>query len=91
MRETLQRSVDVICETMNFPVGHALLIDDDEPDLANSSHIVHVSDMERFRKLFEISSSLSWPAAKGSPGEVISLSRLPLSVPCCVDRSTSSR
>ena len=71
MREALQRSVDVICETMDFPVGHALLIDDDEPDLAKSSHIVHVRDMERFRKLFEISNSMSWPSAKGTPGEVM--------------------
>ena len=71
MREALQRSVDVICETMDFPVGHALLIDDDEPALAKSSHIVHVRDMERFRKLLEISNSMSWPSAKGTPEEVM--------------------
>ena len=71
MREALQQSVDVICETMAFPVGHALLIDDDEPDMAKSSHIVYVKDMVRFRKLFEISNSMSWPSAKGTPGEVM--------------------
>ena len=71
LRGALQRSIDVICETMKFPVGHALLIKDDEPELAKPSHVVHVDDMERFKKLFALSNSLTWPAAKGSPGEVL--------------------
>ena len=71
MREALQRSLDVICETMQFPVGHALLIHDDEPELAKSAHIVYVKDPVRFAKLFEMSSRMTWPSAVGSPGEVL--------------------
>jgi PAS domain S-box-containing protein len=71
MREALQRSVDLICETMQFPVGHALLIHDDEPELAKSTHIVYVKDPERFATLFEMSSRMTWPTDVGSPGEVL--------------------
>src|SRR5271157_625687 len=71
MREALQRSLDVICEAMNFPVGHALLINDDEPELAKSAHIVHVKDPKRFAALFEMSSRMTWPADLGAPGEVL--------------------
>ncbi len=71
MREALQRSLDVICETMRFPVGHALLINDDEPELAKSAHIVHVKDRKRFATLFEMSTRLSWPTDLGAPGEVL--------------------
>jgi PAS domain S-box-containing protein len=71
MREALQRSVDVICEAMAFPVAHALLINDDEPGLAKSAHIVYVKDGERFATLFEMSSRLTWPTDLGAPGEVL--------------------
>lgn len=71
LRDALQRSVDAICETLGFPVGHALLIDDEEPDMAKSSHIVHVKDIERFKALFNISSHLTWPSTQGAPGEVL--------------------
>ena len=71
MREALQRSLDVICETMRFPVGHALLINDDEPELAKSAHIVYVKDRKRFATLFEMSSRMTWPTDVGAPGEVL--------------------
>lgn len=71
LRDALQRSVDLICETLGFPVGHALLIHDDQPELAQSSHVVYVKDMQRFKALFDISTQLTWPAAKGAPGEVL--------------------
>ncbi len=34
LREALQNSLDVICEMLAFPGGHALLIYDDEPSIA---------------------------------------------------------
>ena len=71
MREALQRSLDVICEAMRFPVGHALLINDDEPELANSAHIVYVKDRKRFATLFEMSNRMKWQSGLGAPGEVI--------------------
>ena len=67
MREALQRSLDVICETMQFPVGHALLIKDDEPELAKSAHIVYVKDRARFANLFAMSTRVIWPADFGAP------------------------
>ena len=71
MREALQRSLDVICETMQFPVGHALLIKDDEPELAKSAHIVYVKDRARFANLFAMSTRAIWPTDFGAPGEVL--------------------
>ncbi len=71
MREALQRSIDVVCETMKFQVGHALLIHDDEPELAKSAHIVYVKDQKRFATLFEMSNRMTWPTDVGSPGEVL--------------------
>jgi signal transduction histidine kinase len=71
MREALQRAVDAICVTMSFPGGHALLINDDEPGLAKSAHIVHVKDKDRLAKLFEMSSRMTWPNNLGAPGEVL--------------------
>jgi PAS domain S-box-containing protein len=71
MREALQRSIDTICVTMGFPVGHALLIHDDEPGLAKSSHVVYNSDPLRFAALFEMSSRMTWPSHQGAPGEAL--------------------
>ena len=71
MREALQRCLDVICETMAFPVAHALLIDDDEPEVAKSAHVVYVKDPVRFTTLFEMSSRMTWPSNLGAPGEVL--------------------
>jgi len=71
MREALQRSLDVICDAMEFPVGHALLITDDEPELAKSAHIVFVKDRVRFANLFAMSNRMTWPADFGAPREVL--------------------
>lgn len=71
MREALQHSLDLICEAMNFPGGHALLIKDDEPGLAKSAHIVYMKDKQRLAKLFEMSSRMTWPTDSGAPGEVL--------------------
>lgn len=71
MREALQRSLDLICETLELPVAHALLIQDDEPDLAKTSHIVYTKDMARFKELYEISTRMIWPQDLGTPGEVL--------------------
>ena len=71
LREALQRSVNSICETMGFPVGHALLIADDEPGLAKPANIVYVKDFERFKTLSEAASPHTWPAVQDLPGEVL--------------------
>lgn len=71
MREALQRSVNVICETMGLPIGHALLIDDDEPDLAKPANIVYVKDFERFRSLDKEATPFTWPGVKDLPEEVL--------------------
>ena len=71
MREALQSSLNVIWETLGFPVAHALLINDDEPGLAKSAHIVYVKDRERFAALFEMSNRMTWPSDLGAPGEVL--------------------
>ncbi len=71
MREALQQAIDVICETMGFPTGHALLVSDDEPELAKSAHVVHVKELERFKTLWEMSARMVWPAEHGSPQEML--------------------
>lgn len=71
LREALQSSLDVICQILEFPGGHALLIYDDEPELAKPAHIVYLKDTKRFAKLIEISAQLTWPTDSGAPGEVL--------------------
>lgn len=72
VREALQGSLDVICETLAFPVGHALLIYDDQPELAKPAHILVCKDMKRFAALFEISTRMAWSSTDvGVPGEVL--------------------
>lgn len=71
MREALQRSVDSICVLMGFPVGHALLMNDDEPGLAKPANIVYVKDFERFKTLSEACQPLTWPAVEDLPREVL--------------------
>jgi PAS domain S-box-containing protein len=71
LREALQRTLDAVCEMMEFPVGHALLIHDDEPELAKPAHILHCKDMKRFTKLFEVSQATSFNPQLGAPGIVL--------------------
>ena len=71
LRDALQRSLDVICETLAFQVGHALLIYDDEPELAKPAHILHTKDPKRYAALIAISGRMTWPTDKGAPGEVL--------------------
>jgi PAS domain S-box-containing protein len=71
VREALQHSIDVICQTMAFPVGHALVIYDDEPELAKPAHILHCKDLERFAALFEVSQITSFDPQLGVPGIVL--------------------
>ena len=71
VREALQHSLDATCETLAFPVGHALVIYDDEPELAKPAHILYCKDMKRFAKLFEVSQVTSFDPQLGAPGEVL--------------------
>ena len=71
LREALQRSVDLICETMGFPIGHALLIADEEPGLAKPANIVYMKNFERFKTLDERLRPLTWPAVQDLPREVL--------------------
>jgi PAS domain S-box-containing protein len=71
VREVLQHALDAVCETMAFPVGHALVIYDDEPELAKPEHILYCKDMKRFTKLFEVSQATSFNPQLGVPGIVL--------------------
>jgi PAS domain S-box-containing protein len=66
MRDALQRSLDVICETMRFSVGYAFLIHDDEPSSAKPWHVMHTTDQARFAALIEMSNSVDWKRAEVS-------------------------
>ena len=71
LREALQRSLDVICETLAFQTGHALLIHDEEPGLAKPANIWHVADKKRFAVLMEFSDRMTWPTDKAWPADVV--------------------
>jgi PAS domain S-box-containing protein len=71
VREALQHAIDAICETMAFPVGHALVIYDDEPELAKPAHILRCKDMQRFAALFEVSQKTAFDPSLGLPGQVM--------------------
>jgi PAS domain S-box-containing protein len=76
LREALQRSLDVICETLAFQTGHALLIHDDEPGLAKPAHIWHVADKKRFAVLMDFSDRMTWPTDKAWPADVVRSGKL---------------
>jgi two-component system, NarL family, sensor kinase len=71
LQEALQRSVNSICETMGFPVGHALLITDEEPGVAKPGNIVYLKDPERFKTLREVARPHTWPAVKDLSADVL--------------------
>ena len=71
LREALQRSVEVISEIMGFPGGHALLVQDDEPDFAKPANIVYMKDYERFKDAYATAAPLTWPAVKDMPSDVL--------------------
>jgi PAS domain S-box-containing protein len=71
VREALQRSLEVICETMMLPAAHAFLIYDDEPELAKPSQVTYAKDAKRFAALAELTSSVAFRIDEGSPGEVL--------------------
>ena len=71
LRDALQSSLDVICQMLGFPVGHAFLIYDDEPDLAKPTHIVHCKDWQRFRALFDLTQMTKFDPQLGVPGQVL--------------------
>ncbi len=71
VREALQGTLDSVCEILGFEVGHALLIYDDEPELAKPEHILHANDPKRFAGLIDISARMTWPTDLGAPGEVL--------------------
>ena len=71
LQEALQRSVNSICETMEFSVGHALLLADDEPGVARPANIVYMKDLERFKTLSEVARPHTWPAVQDLPEDVL--------------------
>ena len=68
LREALQRSVDSICETMGFPVGHALLITDEEPGLPKPANIVYMKNLRTLQDIEGSGSPIYMACREGYAG-----------------------
>ena len=71
MRQALQHAVEVMSVVMEFPGGHAFLVEDDEPETAKPANIVYVKDYERFKTASERAAPMTWPGVRDLPDQVI--------------------
>src|SRR5688572_29380419 len=49
VEEAVQTALDMICAYTHWPVGHAYLLDEDNPDVLLPTRLWHLSDAARFR------------------------------------------
>ena len=69
----LEHCVEMVCKTINWPVGHVYCISDDNTVELFPSDIWHLSDPERFSALKAITMTTSFKVGKGLPGMVMEL------------------
>lgn len=69
--DAVQRCLDIVCEAMKFPVGHALLA---RPgDEKTPASIWRVPDREKFASLIELSEQVVWQRGMAEPWDVLAL------------------
>ena len=68
--DAMQVCLHRICAHTGWPVGHALLLGDDQPQLV-SSGVWHLDDADRFAAFTAASTSLTFSQGVGLPGRVL--------------------
>ena len=63
----------MICETINWPVGHVYLVSEVNPDLLETTHIWYLEDPERFTTFREVTEKSHFDRGKGLPGRILEL------------------
>jgi signal transduction histidine kinase len=73
VEEALRASIDEVCSSTHWPVGHVYLPDDDG-NLASTT-IWHIDDPERFKNFRRITEATPLRAGIGLPGRVLAAKR----------------
>ncbi|KJB96342.1 diguanylate cyclase (GGDEF)-like protein [Skermanella aerolata] len=72
VRDVLQSTLTEICGFMDWPVGHALLLDQDSAEPAlRSAAIWHAADPDRIAGFQRATEDSAFPSGVGLPGEVM--------------------
>src|SRR5439155_11009470 len=67
----LQAGVDRVCAFMSWPLGHAYVVSESDPDLLESAGVWHIDDPGRFSSFREETDTLAFFSGAGLPGRVL--------------------
>lgn len=70
LEEAMQRCLDLICESLQWPIGHAYIPDEKNHKLLLPSGIWHIDDPERTNKFREITEMTTFENGIGLPGRI---------------------
>ncbi len=77
LEEALQTSIDHLCFLHDWPVGHLLKTDPENPGILKSSGIWHVENPEAAKNFRKVSEEINFPKGSGFPG-LVTENRAPL-------------
>ncbi len=63
----IQTCLDLVCEYINWPVGHAYLVEDEKRLIP--SNFWHIQNQSRYKKFREVTQKTSFQLGEGLPGE----------------------
>ena len=69
-KEVLQHSLDLVCDYLEWPVGHAYIRSAEDPEKLHPSDIWHLDDDKRFQNFQEITEQTCFHYGSGLPGHV---------------------
>ncbi len=68
--DALQACLDVVCERMDWPVGHAYMLDEREPEKLKAKRLWNRGLPSRFRPFSEVSDKINFKSGDGLPGRI---------------------
>ncbi len=71
LSEAIKATLDDVCAYNGWPVGHAYLLSEDDPDLVVPSGIWHLDNTERFTTFREVTEKTTFKKGIGLPGRVL--------------------
>jgi PAS domain S-box-containing protein len=74
--EAIQRCVDMVCQTTGWPVGHAYLADETDPEQLCPTEIWHVGDRDAHAEFRRVTRETSFRRGVGLPGRVLATGKV---------------
>ncbi len=71
LTDAIKATLDDVCAYNGWPVGHAYLLSEDDPDLVVPSGIWHMDDAKRFATFRELTENTPFERGVGLPGRVL--------------------